>query len=64
MPPAIHPNDRLSMETVARMLDVSEKTVRRLVADGTLPAERIGRRLIRIRRRDVDALGGPLRVAS
>jgi excisionase family DNA binding protein len=37
-------------------LGVSERTLRRLIADGSLPAYRIGSKTIRVRRSDVDAL--------
>jgi excisionase family DNA binding protein len=45
----------LSLADAAELLDVSLKTVRRRIADGTLPAYRVGK-LIRIRREDLDAL--------
>jgi excisionase family DNA binding protein len=49
-----------SIAGAAELLGVSEQTIRRRIADGTLPAERIGPRLIRIRIADLDALGRPI----
>ena len=37
-------------------LGVSERTLRRLIADGTLPGYRIGSKTIRVKRSDVDSL--------
>lgn len=64
MPKPPSPDDRLSLDAVAEILSVSRKTVRRLVAAGQLPAERITPQLIRVRRHDVDALGRPVQIAS
>ena len=44
---------KISMQEAARLYKVSEVTIRRRIYDGTLPASRIGDRLIRI---DVDDL--------
>jgi excisionase family DNA binding protein len=44
----------LSVQAVAAYLDMSEKTVRRLVARGDLPSHRIGR-LLRISEPDLRA---------
>lgn len=41
---------------VANYLGISERTVHRRIAEGALPAYRVGPRHIRIRREDVDAL--------
>lgn len=49
-----------SVAGAAERLGVSVDTIRRRIADGTLPAERIGPRLIRIRIADLDALGTPI----
>jgi excisionase family DNA binding protein len=43
----------LSIEQVADATNLSTKTVRRRVADGTLKAHRIGARIIRIERESV-----------
>jgi excisionase family DNA binding protein len=45
----------LSLTDAATYADLSVKTVRRRIADGTLPAYRTGR-LIKIRREDLDGL--------
>ncbi|MBD8218109.1 excisionase family DNA-binding protein [Microbacterium sp. CFBP 13617] len=50
----------MSVAGAAELLGVSVDTIRRRIADGTLPAERIGPRLIRIRIADLDALGRPI----
>lgn len=49
----------LTIAEVARLKKVSVYTVRRRIADGTLPAVRIGR-LIRIPRAGVEQLGRPV----
>lgn len=54
------PTGSQSVAGAAEYLGVSKDTVRRRIADGTLRAERIGPRLIRIRQADLDALGTPL----
>lgn len=41
---------------IAEQYGVSERTVRRRIAEGKLPAYRFGPRHIRIRREDVEAL--------
>lgn len=51
---------RISIQEAAAVLGVSDKTVRRYIADGTLPAERINKRLLRVRREDVEALLQPV----
>lgn len=45
---------------VADHLGVSEKTVRRLIASGDLEARRMGKRLIRVSRDSLLALGQPV----
>lgn len=54
-------DDDVSIQQAAVRKDVSEKTIRRRIADGSLPAHRYGTRLIRIRRADLDAPSRPLR---
>lgn len=56
--------DYLSLDDVAARLGVSVKTARRRVADGTLPAVRIGRRLIRVPASALESVGRPLTVAK
>ncbi len=47
---------KLSVEDAAALEGVSTRTIRRRIADGTLPAVRIGPRLIRIDQVDLDRL--------
>lgn len=56
----------LPMQTVrsaARLTGMSEKTIRRRIADGTLPAYRIGTRAIRISDDDLMSLYEPVNMA-
>ena len=55
-------DEDLTIADVARIKKVSTDTVRRRIADGTLPAVRIGR-LIRIPRSAVDSWGRPVTIA-
>ena len=48
----------LSLEEAAEVMSLSVKTIRRRIADGTIPAYQCGRRAIRIR---VDELEAALR---
>jgi excisionase family DNA binding protein len=50
----------LSVREVADVLNVTERFVRKLIAQGDLDAVRIGSRLVRIRRTDLDALLRPI----
>ncbi|GFG49462.1 excisionase [Mycolicibacterium agri] len=50
----------ISIRKAAVYLDVSDKTVRRMVRRGDLKARRIGGRLIRIERESLLAHGRPL----
>lgn len=50
----------LSLTDAALRLDVSVRTVRRHIANGNLPAFRLGSRLIKVRADDVDALMRPI----
>lgn len=50
----------LSLEEAAEYLCVSEKTLRRRIADGTVPAYRLGHRVIRIKITDLDQLLRPI----
>lgn len=47
----------LSPAEAAARKGVSTKTIRRLIANGTLPAKRLGSRLLIVDVEDVDALG-------
>ncbi|WP_028654858.1 helix-turn-helix domain-containing protein [Nocardioides sp. J54] len=51
---------RISLKEAAEILDVSVETVRRWIAAGDLPAERIGKRLLKVNRSDVEALAQPV----
>jgi excisionase family DNA binding protein len=46
----------LTQAQAAKSLGTTPRTVRRLIADGTLPAYRVGPRMVRIREDDVFAL--------
>jgi len=54
---------RVSITQAAEYAGVSAKTIRRRIADGTIPAERLGPRLIRVRLDDVDAALRPIPTA-
>jgi excisionase family DNA binding protein len=45
----------LTIEQVAEWLQVSTRTIRRYIEDGSLPAVNLGGRAIRIRRQDLEA---------
>ena len=45
----------LSLEQAAEVMSLSVKTIRRRIADGTIPAYQCGRRPIRIRLDDLEA---------
>jgi excisionase family DNA binding protein len=46
----------VSMDAAAEELGVSERTVRRMISEGHLPGYRVGKRVIRIKREDLDSL--------
>ncbi|MGC5583032.1 helix-turn-helix transcriptional regulator [Ornithinimicrobium sp. W1665] len=50
----------LTIAQAAERLGVSTYTIRRRIADGSLPAVRIGTRAIRVDADDVDALARPI----
>jgi len=50
----------VSVADVAVELSVTERFVRRLIADGELPAVKIGGRLVRVRRADIDRILQPV----
>jgi len=56
------PDPQLSVAEAADRRRCSQKTIRRWIADGTLPAYRVGARMIRIDPRDLDRL--PRRIAA
>ena len=45
----------LSLEQAAEVMSLSVKTIRRRIADGTIPANQCGRRPIRIRLDELEA---------
>ena len=62
-PPAQPPANKreLTIQDVASELGITPRTVRNWIRNGTLPARRIGPRLVRIRRDDLVALDRPIR---
>lgn len=65
-PTNAHPKKRrwLSLAETAEHLQVTERTIRRMIAAGELPAYRLGKRLLRIDAADVDALLRPVPTAG
>ena len=55
-PPSAHQPDLVTIAVAAERLGLSTKSIRRRIADGTLPAYRVGPRLIRLDAEDVDRL--------
>jgi excisionase family DNA binding protein len=51
----IMPNDLMTVSQTAKYLQLSDKTVRRLIKDGRLPVSKVSDRSLRIRTSDVDA---------
>ncbi|WP_083980070.1 excisionase family DNA-binding protein [Demequina salsinemoris] len=54
LPTEYDPDQTFSLTTAGELLGCSTDTVRRMIARGDLKAVRVGKRLIRIRRRDLD----------
>lgn len=54
----------LSINQAAERVGVSRDTIRRRIADGTLPAHRMGPKLIRIHPADLERLYRPVPAAS
>ncbi len=50
----------LTLAEAAEWYGVSERTLRRRIADGSLPAYRVGPRSIRVKAVDVEALAEPI----
>ncbi len=50
----------LTLKEAAEWYGVCERTLRRRIAEGRLPAYRVGPRAIRVRRADVEALARPI----
>jgi excisionase family DNA binding protein len=53
-------DDYLTIQEVAQLYAVSERTVRNWISEGKLEARRIGGRLIRIESRSLDFLSEPV----
>jgi excisionase family DNA binding protein len=53
----------MDLARAAEYLDMSVKTLRRRIADGTLPAHRVGPRAIRVYLSDLEALKTPIGAA-
>jgi len=53
-------HDLLTIAEAADRLRVTTRFIRMLIADGTLPALRLGRRSIRLRKDDVDRVLRPI----
>lgn len=58
----MNPADLMTVPQASKYLGVSPQTIRRHIAAGRLPAVRMGPRLTRIRRDDLDALIQPMPV--
>lgn len=54
----------LTYATAAEHVGCNERTIRRLILDGTLPAFKLGKRAVRIRRSDLDKAFRRIRVYS
>lgn len=52
------------MAEAAEYLSTTDRTIRRMIADGSLPAHRLGKRMVRIDREHVDALLRPIPAAG
>jgi excisionase family DNA binding protein len=48
-------NDLMTVSQTAKYLQLSDKTIRRLIKDGRLPVSKVSDRSLRIRTSDVDA---------
>jgi excisionase family DNA binding protein len=63
-PAARAPRQLVDMNTAAGMLGVTPRTLRNWIAEGRLTAYRIGDKLIRIDRAELDALIRPIPTAG
>jgi excisionase family DNA binding protein len=50
----------ISLQVAARIYGCTPATIRTFIADGRLPGYRIGARMIRVKRCDVEALMSPV----
>lgn len=64
MPETAHPPAWFPQAEAADYLGVTDRTLRRYVAAGDLPAYRLGPRLLRFRQSDLDALLRPIPTAG
>ena len=62
--PEVTSTEWLTYATAAEHVGVNERTIRRLILDGTLPAFKLGKRAVRIRRSDLDKAFRRIRVYS
>ncbi|MDT0157248.1 excisionase family DNA-binding protein [Microbacterium sp. ARD32] len=53
----------ITIQQAADALAVSTKTIRRRIADGTIPAKRIGSQIVRIPANALDGIGRDLAVS-
>jgi len=60
MPTTTPAPDWITLREAAQRLQISEKSVRRWIADGRLKGVRIGPRMIRVDAASIAALGQPL----
>jgi excisionase family DNA binding protein len=54
------PTTWLTVAEVAHHCRLTERGVRQMIADGRLPASKVGRNVLRVRRADLDRLFEPL----
>lgn len=54
----------VGLSEAADYYGISQRSIRRLIAEGQLPAYRVGKRQIRIKVSDLDALATPIPSAS
>jgi excisionase family DNA binding protein len=54
----------ITVAEAAERLAVSERTIRRAIADGSLPARRVRKAMIRLDPADVDRLAQPIPTAG
>lgn len=52
--------ERIGIEDAADLLGVERQTIRRFITTGRLPAYRVGDKIIRVNRADVEALLVPV----
>lgn len=62
--PESSPPAWLLVHEVAAELRMTRRGVEKMIAEGRLPAYRVGKRALRVRRSDVDALMVPVRTAG